>query len=123
MERPDDMRNTSEIVHSALILIVQLCENIIKANICMNDLMKCLRGTEPSPLQTLCLAANSGKASLCPKFYQVNSAMELCCKKFDFVQQFYKKLEVVVKYCSKISKGTLFDVYCLCMCVCTMIVI
>ena len=123
MERPDDMRNTSEIVHSVLILIVQLCENIIKANICMNDLMKCLSGTGPSPLQALCLAANSGRAPLCQKFYHVNSAMDLCSKKFDFVQQFNIKLEVVVKHCSKISEGTLFGIYCLCMHVCTMIVI
>ena len=123
--RPDDMKNSSEIVHSALILIVKFCEDIMKANICMNDLMKCLRGTEALPLQALCQAANSGKAFLCPQFYQVNSAMDLCAKKFDFVQQFNKKMEVVVKHCSKISKGTLFGIYsyCLCIHVCIIVVI
>lgn len=120
MVHTDDVTNSSEIVHSVLILIIKLCENIINANICMNDLMKCCKGPEPLPLQALCLAANSGKVSVCPDFHHVKSAMELCSKKFVFVQQYSKKIEVVVKYCSKISRGmyicTLLFWFTVCVC-------
>ena len=109
-----DIKNKSEIVFSALIVIIQLCNKIISAKICMYDLEKCLVNVEQ--LQALCNAANSGSTHerLCPKSNDVKSAMELCSKKFDYVEKFSKMIEVVVKYCDKISKGTV----CLCMCVC-----
>ena len=108
MDHTDDVKNTSEIVHSALTLIIELCQSIMNANICMNDLIKYQSGIKSSPLQDLCFAVNSGKVCLCPKFSDVDSAMALCAKKFDFVQEYNKKIEVVVKHCSKISQGILF---------------
>ena len=69
----------------------------------MYDLVKCQKNMDS--LQALCNAANSGKAALCSHFDSVKSAMELCFKKFSYVEQYSKKLEVVVKHCSKISKG------------------
>lgn len=70
----------------------------------MNDLEKCHRNAKT--LQALCNAANSGgNRSFCPNSEQLTSAMDLCFKKFDYVVLCSKKLEVMVKYCSRISKG------------------
>ena len=98
-----DIQNTSEIVHSALIVLIQFCKRIVNAKICMYDLEKCERNIDS--LRALCNAANSGKAPLCLHFEAVKNAMDLCSKKFLYVEQYSKMMEVVVKYCSKISKG------------------
>lgn len=100
----EDIKNESEIVYSALDIITQLCNNIINAKICLNDLSKCFRNADT--LQALCIAANSGSISFCPHFNQIKSAMELCFKMFDYVEKCNKMMAVVVKYCNKISKGT-----------------
>ena len=99
-----DIQNTSEIVYSALLVIIKLCKSILNAKICMYDLEKCRGNVEQ--LQALCNAANSGNTPLCPKSNHVKSAMELCSEKFDYVEKFSKMIEVVVKHCNKISKGT-----------------
>lgn len=57
-------------------------------------------------LQSLCIAANSGNTQLCPNFNEIQIAMDLCFQKFDYVEQCSKKMEVVVRHCSVISKGT-----------------
>ena len=100
----DNIKDSSEIVHAALALVVQLCRNIVSEKICMNDLEKCRRSALQLP--ALCDAANSGNVSLCPSFDQVKNAMELCSKKFTYVMKYRQTMEVVVKHCSKISKGT-----------------
>ena len=92
-----DIKNISEIVYSALVVINQLCRNILSAKICMYDLEKCQRNVEQ--LQALCNAANS------PNSNRVKSAMDLCSEKFGYVEKFSKMIEAVVKHCSKISKG------------------
>ena len=99
-----DIKNTSEIVYSALVVIIQLCKNILNAKICMYDLEKCRRNVEQ--LQALCNAANSGNSPLCPNSNHVKSAMDLCFEKFGYVEKFSEMMEVVVKYCNMISKGT-----------------
>ena len=99
-----DIHKKSEIVHSALIVILQLCKNIPNAKICMYDLEKCFKNVEQ--LEALCNAANSGSGLLCPKFKHVKSAMDLCSEKFVSVEKFSKMIGVVVKYCNKISEGT-----------------
>ena len=101
--RADDIRSTSEIVYSALLVIMQFCTNIMNAKVCMNDLIKYRRSTEQ--LQALCTAANSGNAPLCPGFDHVKSSMESCFKKFDYVVKYKEIMKVMVKHCSKISKG------------------
>lgn len=100
-----DISNTSQIVCSALLVIIKLCKGIRNAKICMYDLEKCHKNIEQ--LQALCNAANSGNSPLCPDSNHVKSAMEMCSKKFSYVEKFSKMIEVVVKHCSKISKGTL----------------
>ena len=99
-----DIKNTSEIVYSALVVIIQLCRNILSAKICMYDLEKCYKNVEQ--LQALCHAANSGNAPLCPYYNHVKSGMDLCSEKFGYVEKFSKMMEVVVIHCNKISKGT-----------------
>ena len=102
-----DIKNISEIVHSALFIIIQFCNNIINANICMYDLEKCRRNF--GKLQTLCDAANSGNTPLCPDSNHVKSAMELCSEKFDYVKKRSEMMVVIVKHCKKISKGSMYD--------------
>ena len=98
-----DIRNISEIVYSALVVLIQFCNSVISAKVCMNDLVKCSKSVEK--LEALCNAANSGNAPLCHSFKDVKSAMDLCFRKFDFVMQYTKMMEVVVKHCSKASEG------------------
>ena len=98
-----DIKNTSEIVYSALLVIIQLCRNILSAKICMYDLEKCHKNVEQ--LLALCNAANSGNSPLCPTYNRVRSGMDLCAEKFGYVEKFSKKMEVLVKHCDKISKG------------------
>ena len=102
--KADNIKDSSEIVYAALVLVVQLCRNISIGKICMNDLEKCQRST--LQLQALCNAANSGNVSHCPSFDQVKNAMDLCSKKFAYVVEYSDAVKVVVKYCNKISKGT-----------------
>ena len=111
-----DINNTSEIVHSALLVIIKLCNNILNAKISMYNLEKCRRNVEQ--LQALCNAANSGNTPLCKGFNHVKSAMELCSEKFDYVKKFSEMIEVVVKHCNKISKGIVCLCVCVCVCVC-----
>ena len=99
-----EIRNISEIVHSALVVFIQFCNNIVNGKVCMNDLAKCHRNVEA--LQNLCNAVNSEQAPLCQSFNHVKSGMDLCSKKFEYVEKYYKMVEVVVKHCNKISKGT-----------------
>jgi len=103
LKKVEDIKTTSEIVYSALVFINQLCSNIIIAKVTMNDLM--VYHTYAETLRALCNAANSGETFLCPNFDCVTSAMDLCSKKFDYVKLCTKKMEVVIKYCSKISIG------------------
>ena len=103
MAKADDVRRTSEIVYSALVVIIQLCTNIVNAKICMDSLTKYCKSTQQ--LQALCNATNSGTVLLCPKFDYVKSSMDLCFKRFDYVLKCKDMMEVVVKHCSKISKG------------------
>ena len=99
-----DIKDTSEVVYSALVVIIQLCKNILSAKICMYDLEQCNKNVEQ--LQALCDAANSGNTPLCPSSDRVKSGMDLCAEKFGYVEKFSKKMEVLVKHCNKISKGT-----------------
>ena len=103
MVRADDVRSTSEVVYSALIVIMQFCNNIMNAKICKNDLTRYRRSTEQ--LQALCIGANSGSVPLCPRFDHIKNSMDLCSKKFDYVVKYKEMIEVVVKHCSKICKG------------------
>ena len=109
MGNADNVKDSSEIVYAALILVVQLCRNLMSGKICMYDLEKCQRN--PQQLQALCNAANSGNISLCPSFDQVKGAMDLCSKKFDYVLECKELMKVVVKHCSKISEGTFVHMY------------
>ena len=104
IKQAEDIKNTSEIVYSALFAINQLCNSIINAEITMNELMVCRKYDRQ--LQALCSAANSGNIHLCPNLDSISSAMNLCFKKFEYVEKCSKMMEVVVKYCDKISKGT-----------------
>ena len=109
-----DIKDKSEIVHSALIVIIQLCKSIQSATICMYDLEKYQKNYEQ--LQALCNAANSGNTCLCPIFSHVRSAMELCFKKFTYVEELSIVMKVVVKYCNKISKGISYLHLSVCVC-------
>ena len=100
---PDDIRNTSEIVYLALAVFNQFCNNAIHAKICMIDIAKF---GNSELLKNLCNAANPGKISLCPSFHQVKGAMDSCSKKINYVENYWRMMEAVVKHCSKISKGT-----------------
>ena len=102
--KADDIRSTSEIVYSALVVIIQFCTSILISKICVDDLRKYCRSTKQ--LWALCNAVNSGTALSCPKFDYVKSSMDLCFKKFDYVLKCKEMMEVVVKHCSEISKGT-----------------
>ena len=105
---PDDIRSTSEIVYSAMAGFIQFCHNAINAKICMTDIAKY---GNSALLKNLCDAANSGKTLLCPSFNQVKGAMDSCFKKCNYVENYCKMMEVVVKHCSKISKGTQFYMF------------
>lgn len=107
IEQVEDIKPISEVVYSALVVTIQLCNNIISAKVTMSDLTEIgLKYT--NQLRALCTAANSGNVLLCPSFDEVTSAMELCVKKFNYAEECSKRMEVVVKHCSKISEGTKF---------------
>ena len=103
MEKVDNVKDSSEIVYAAMVLVIQLCWNIMSGKICMNDLEKCQRS--PLQLQALCKAVNSGNEHLCPSFDQVKSAIDLCSKLYVHAVECKGLVEVVVKHCSKISEG------------------
>lgn len=104
MMHEDDMKSTSEVIFSALTAIIRLCQNIVNAKICMNDLEKCSKSIQQ--LRALCNAANLGNRSLCQSFDDVSSAIGVCYKKFEYVEECSKKMEVLVKHCNKVSEGT-----------------
>ena len=113
----DDISSTSKVVaYSALEIIIQSCNNIISAKICMNDLFICREYTKS--LEALCNAANSGNIKFCPKFDDVSIAMDTCIKKFEYAELCSRRMKVVVKYCSTISEGTqinacVFAIFCI----------
>ena len=132
MGKADNTKNSSEIIYAALVFVIQLCRNIMDGKICMNDLEKCQGSTQQ--LQALCNAANSGNKPLCSSFDQIKNAMDLCSRKFAYVVECKKAVEVVVKHCSKISEGIYmcieiyalhsYDIYvhvymCMCTSTCT----
>ena len=108
MGKSDSIKSSSEIVYAALVLIVQLCSNIVSGNICVNDLIKCQKNTQQ--LQALYNAANSRNT---PSFDKVKHGMDLCSKQFDYIMECREAMKVVVKHCSKISEGTYVHKICI----------
>ena len=97
------MKETSEIVHAALIELAKLYNDIKKAKVTGKETEIYRRRS--SRLQILYEAANIGVTPLVPQFNEVKDAVEDCVEKLAAVKQYRSKLLVVVDYCKHISKG------------------
>ena len=107
IQRTEDLKSASEIAYAALTTIIQYCHNIVNETIIIQELAKCYNDEEKkSKLKLVCNAANSGKTKFCPEFSRVEDSMSFAFHKFNSVKQCLEKIELVVEYCSPISKGT-----------------
>ena len=97
----DDLKETSEIVHAALLKLIKLHNDIKNGAVTGNE-VKSYRNKADN-LQCLCEAAKI--VSSVPQYDDISSAMEVCDKKLNIVKEYRLKLIVVVDYCKHISKG------------------
>ena len=102
----DDLKRASEMSHAALTTVTQLCLSIVTETITMQELGKYYQEKERHKLELLCISVNSGKNKFCPEISRINNSLSLSFKKYNIVKQYFRKIEVVVKYCSPIFKGT-----------------
>ena len=100
--KEDDIKKSSIIVHSALIVFRQLCNHIINGKITMNK-ASVYQKDHMQRLKAFCDAANQSRMQLCPDYKKVSDAIELCAQQFDYVVQCCEKLAVVVDYCRPLS--------------------
>ena len=96
-----DLKETSEIVHAALLRLIKLHDDIKIGAVTGNEI-KHYR-IKADNLQCLCEAAKM--VASVPRYDEVSSAMEVCDKKLNTVREYRLKLIVVVDYCRHISKG------------------
>ena len=101
----DDLKETSEIVHAAILELRKLYNDIKKATVTGKEIESYRR--QSSRLQVLYEAAHIGSIPLACHFNEVKDAIEDCVKKLAAVKQYRSKLFVVVDYCKHISKGML----------------
>ena len=105
IQHTEDLKTASEIAYAALMTVIQYCHNIVSETITIQELTKCYQEREKNKLKSVCNGANSGKAKFCPEFSGINHSISSAFHKYSVVKQYLKKIEVVVKYCSPISKG------------------
>ena len=99
----DDIKGTSEIVHSALKELSSLPDDIRNGAVTGKEVQYYEK--QVSKLQALYEAANIGKMKLVPPFAKITDALKICVKKLNVVKQYRKKLVVVTDYCKLISEG------------------
>ena len=97
----DDLKETSEIVHAALLRLIKLHDDIKIGAVTGNEIK--IYRIEADNLRCLCEAAKD--VTSVPQYDQVSSAMDVCDEKLNKVREYRLKLKVVVDYCKKISKG------------------
>jgi len=100
----NDVKELSEIVYSAMSVVLQFLQTIIHETITVGEVTK--YKDHMDKVETICIACNSGKnTNLFPLNDFISSSMNNCCRKYISVMECVQKLEVIVKYCSQISNG------------------
>ena len=99
----DDLKETSEIVHAAVLELTTLYNDIEMGKVTGKEIQNYRR--QINVLQVLYEAANIGSTKLAPEFVKVNDGVKDCVKKLAKVKEYRSKLLVVVYYCKQISKG------------------
>ena len=97
------MKDVSETVHTALLELNKLSDNIKKGAVTGKEVESYKKQT--SKLQVLYEAANTGNTPLVPQFTEVSSAIKDCVKKLEILKEYRLKLTVVMEYCKYISEG------------------
>jgi len=106
----DDLKDTNEIVHAALLELAKLYDDLIKSKVTGREVENYRK--HANSLQVLCEAANLGSSQLAPQFTEIDSAMQNCVDKLNTIKEYREKLAVVMEYCKPItSKGTYTYVY------------
>ena len=83
--------------------LIKLYEEIKKGKITKKELET--YSQQANELQVLYGAANIGSTLLIPQFTEVSSALKVCVKKFNTVEDYRLKLVAMVDYCKHLSKG------------------
>ena len=99
----DDLKDTSEIVHAAVLELIILCNDIEMGKVTGKEIENYRQ--QINGLQVLYEAANIGSTNFAPEFVKVNDGIKDCVKKLTKVKEYRSKLLVVVYYCKQISKG------------------
>jgi len=100
--KEDDIKRSSIIVYSALVVFRQLCSNIISGNITMSK-VSVYQKDHMEQFKAFCDAANQSRKKFCPSYQEIVDAVTLCGTKFSYVAQCCEKLAVVVDCCRSIS--------------------
>ena len=97
------MKDISEIVHTALVKLNKLSDDIKEAAVTGKEVESYRK--QSSKLQVLYEAANIGNTPLVPQFIEVSIAINDCITKLEKLKEYRLKLTVVMDYCKCISKG------------------
>ena len=99
----DDIKNISEIVHSALLRLNKLSVDINQCTITGKEAESFKE--QITKLQILYENANTGITPLVPQFADISDALKACVQKLEGVKVYRSKLNVVMDYCKCVSKG------------------
>ena len=99
----DDIKNISEIVHSALLTLNKLSVDIKKYTVTGEEAESYKK--QISKFQALYEAANIGNTPLVPQFVEISNGIKACVQEVVAVKVYRSKLNVVMDYCKCISKG------------------
>ena len=99
----DDIKDISEIVHSALVTLNKLSVDIRGYTVTVEEAESYRK--QISKFQSLYEAANIGHTPLVPQFAEISNGIEACVQKVVAVKEYRSKLNVVMDYCKCISKG------------------
>ena len=97
----DDVKETSEIVHAALMTLIKLHGDIKNARVTGKEVETYRK--EANNLHCLYEAVKT--VISVPQYAEVSSALEVCVKKLNTVKVYRLKLIVVVHYYKRISEG------------------